>query len=198
MARHLPPSVRYCGLDTSKGLIAQARARATSDNSTFIHGDVTKPFPKGLGRFTHATCVLALQNVAEGEKVLQHVALHLVESGIFVCVLNHPAFRIPRHSSWEIDEAQNRQVRRVQGYLSPLSIPIQAHPGKAKSEVLWSYHHPLATYFQWLYRAGFVVEQLEEWTSDKLSTGKHAVREDRARREFPLFLALRAIRLKKP
>jgi hypothetical protein len=37
-----------------------------------------------------------------------------------------------------------------------------------------------------------VIDALEEWTSDKESEGKASRMENKARSEFPLFLALRA------
>jgi hypothetical protein len=50
---------------------------------------------------------------------------------------------------------------------------------------------PLTTYVSYLAAAGFVIEKLEEWVSDKKNTpGPHARREDRARAEIPLFMAI--------
>jgi len=40
-----------------------------------------------------------------------------------------------------------------------------------------------------------LVNDLEEWTSNKLSVGKAAKSENRARAEFPLFLALRSVKI---
>jgi len=40
-----------------------------------------------------------------------------------------------------------------------------------------------------------VIANLEEWTSDKVSFGKSARSENRARREFPLFLAIKAVKI---
>jgi len=37
---------------------------------------------------------------------------------------------------------------------------------------------------------GLIVQDLEEWRSEKKSVGKWAKMEDRAREEFPLFLAV--------
>jgi len=41
-----------------------------------------------------------------------------------------------------------------------------------------------------------VISDLEEWTSDKVSAGKSARAENRARSEFPLFLAIKAVKIK--
>jgi hypothetical protein len=110
-----------------------------------------------------------------------------------VIVLNHPCFRIPRQSSWKVDLENNTQFRRIDRYMSPMKIPIQAHPSKgASSASTLSFHYPLSAYIQWLNACGFVLESMEEWCSDKTSIGKNAKMENRCREEFPLFLALKA------
>lgn len=191
LASHVPRDVGYLGIDAAKSLIAKARLR--HPKHTFQLADITKPLPVPKNqRFTHATIILALQNVAEPLKVFEHVKPHLAAKAKLVIVLNHPCFRIPRQSSWDFDEQSKLQYRRVNGYMSEQKIPIQMHPGQKASEATWSFHHPLSDYFRFLHATGFVVEQLEEWCSDKLSTGKAARWENRARKEFPLFLAIQA------
>ena len=69
-------------------------------------------------------------------------------------------------------------------------IPIVAHPGKKESEETWSFHYPLSAYSEMLFDNGFCIEKIEEWISDKKSTGSKAKMEDRARKEFPLFMAI--------
>ena len=70
------------------------------------------------------------------------------------------------------------------------------NPGQVKSEKTISFHHPLQFYFKALEKAGFVVTRLEEWTSHKESEkGPRAGAENRARKEFPLFLFLEAVKV---
>jgi len=65
------------------------------------------------------------------------------------------------------------------------------HPSKREaSEKTFSYHRPLSLYITALAKAGFVVDGMEEWVSNKKSTGGQAKRENRARKEIPLFLTL--------
>jgi hypothetical protein len=108
--------------------------------------------------------------------------------------MNHPSFRIPRQSSWGKDEANKLEYRRVNRYLTGLEIPINTHPGFSDSPMTWTYHQPLEYYIKSLKRAGMLISDLEEWTSDKVSVGKAAKGENRARSEFPMFLALRAVK----
>jgi hypothetical protein len=73
--------------------------------------------------------------------------------------------------------------------------PGAAAHGAAKVTTT-TYHRPLQTYVRALAQAGFAIDALEEWASARQSQpGPRAQEEDRARREIPMFLAVRAIRL---
>lgn len=195
LERTLDADVTYVGLDASSDLIASAaRARRVPEHE-FVVADATRPFPLNNRQFSHAACILALQNIEHSERVFHQVSHHLLPGGAFVIVLNHPSFRIPRQSSWGVDEKNKLQYRRVNRYLSPLKVPITAHPGQKSSAVTWSFHQPLGVYVQQLVDAGFFIDALQEWTSDKQSQGKAARMENRGRSEFPLFLAIRARKL---
>ena len=192
LARFLPKETSYAGIDLSESLIRAAKQEATKNQHFFV-GDVTAKLPVEKQDFTHATFILALQNIKEPARALTNASSHIKKGGMLILVLNHPCFRIPRQSSWQVDQTKKIQYRRVDRYLSPLSIPILAHPGKGgKSEHTLSFHHPLSTYSLWLKEAGFAIELIEEWCSDKQSEGGAAAMENRARAEFPLFLALTA------
>lgn len=193
LSRVLPTSVKYIGIDASSSLVKEANRLNTCQNCRFLVGDVTKSLPLPANElFSHIALILALQNIEHPLKVFQNARRHLKDNGRFVIVMNHPCFRIPRQSSWQVDEEKKLQYRRIDRYFSPMKVPIQAHPGKgAQSPATYSFHHPLSAYVQWLQEAGFVIETMEEWCSDKLSTGKAAKMENRSRAEIPLFLALR-------
>ncbi len=108
-------------------------------------------------------------------------------------VIMHPCFRIPRQTHWGWDAEKKLEYRRVDQYASENRIPILTPP-MARSRVYTdTYHRPLQSYFEALAGAGLWVDRLEEWTSHKTSEpGKRARAENRARKEFPLFMALRA------
>lgn len=195
-ARTLGRGISYTGTDLSRELIAEAKNLDKNTEHAYFVADATTGIPVPAGSFDHAVCLLAIQNMKDGAGMIKQVSGSLKSGGDFVIVMNHPAFRIPRQSSWGIDEANKLEYRRINRYLSPLTIPINAHPGLQDSPLTWSYHHPLEYYFQALKTAELVVTDLEEWTSDKQSVGKAAKAENRARKEFPLFLALRAVKLK--
>lgn len=186
----LPKGVNYRGVDLGKGLIEKARTRG----DFFTLADVCKPLELGL--FSHVTAILCLQNMEKPAAAIQNASDNIKRGGTFVIVLNHPAFRIPRQTHWEIDEKQKLQYRRVNRYLSPLKIPIQMQPSKGQSsKTTWSFHHPISDYSKWLYESKFVIELIEEWVSTKQSTGRAAKMENLARKEFPLFLAIKASKI---
>lgn len=193
LARHLNEKVDYLGVDLSKELIASAKK--LTKNRNFLVADATQPIPVEKTDFDRASFLLSLQNMEKGEGAIQTAARHLKKNGQLLIVLNHPCFRIPRQTSWDVDEKMKLQYRRINSYLSAQEIPIQTNPGKgAKSETTFSYHHPLSTYSSWLQNAKFAIMSMEEWCSDKKSEGSRARMEDRARREIPLFLAIVAVK----
>lgn len=195
LARALPKDIEYMGVDIAPTLIDEAKKQDSQPNHQYVYGDVTKhtlTTRDGKFRmFSHVTCVLALQNIKEPWKAIKTAAKHVKAGGMFIIVMNHPAFRIPRQSSWGVDEENKLQYRKVNRYMSSLEIPMTMHPGKGKqSPITWSYHYPLSSYSAWLKQEGFVISELQEWTSDKESYGKAKTMENRARNEFPLFLCI--------
>jgi SAM-dependent methyltransferase len=194
LSRVVPPLREYLGIDRSQSLIEVAKAIPSPDNYSFQRFDVTRPLLAAEPRFTHATIVLALQNMEYAEGAVQNAADYLIPGGKLVIVLNHPAFRIPRQSGWNNDPKTKQQFRWENRYASALKIPIQMSPGKDSSAVTWSFHRSLQDYVKMLKAAHFVITDLEEWTSDKESVGKASKMENRSRREFPLFMALVAVK----
>lgn len=193
LSRHLPPTVAYVGVDAAAQLIAAAKQYNKQSSYRFIHADVTQKLPIQHAPFSHGTLILALQNIEHPLAVFKNASQYLQPGAPFVIVINHPCFRIPRQSSWKIDEENKIQFRRIDRYMSAMKIPISTHPGKGKdSPETWSFHHPLSDYSRWLNEAGFVIEVIEEWCSNKVSEGRAAKMENRSRQEIPLFMAILA------
>jgi len=191
LARHLPRGVNYFGVDASNSLIQKAKSYNQKKGHQFKKADVTKPLQL-KEKFSHASFILSLQNMEDPIGALKNASDHLEKKGQLLLVLNHPSFRIPRQSAWAPDLDNKILARKMNCYLNPLKIPITTHPGKKNSPVTYSFHHSLSFYSKSLYEMGFVIEVIDEWCSDKKSTGKYAKMENRARKEFPLFMAIRA------
>ena len=178
--------------DISKELTDIAQKKSPKDISYHVAPAHTLPFLKD-GSIQKVAIVLALQNIENMNGTLAECARVLQKDGRVYLVLNHPAFRIPKASSWGFDEKEKVQYRRIDRYLSNLKVEIEMHPGQKGSERTVSFHRPLQTYAKALAKAGFCISRLEEWSSTKKSQkGPRAEAEDRARKEIPLFLTMEA------
>lgn len=180
------------GADIAPELIAQARKNVP--HVTFHVTPASKLAFAKDGEFDVAVCVLALQNIEDIAAVFAEVRRVLKQDARFIAVLNHPAFRVLRRSSWGWDAEHGVQYRRVDGYLSGARIAVDMNPGsKSKSMNTISYHRSLQDFFKPLAKAGLAVTRLEEWVSHRASEkGPRQKAEDTARKEIPLFMALEA------
>jgi SAM-dependent methyltransferase len=117
--------------------------------------------------------------------------------GRLVIVMMHPCFRGLKCTAWGWDEKAAVQYRRVDRYLVPRKEPIVTHPGSDPKHYTWSFHRPIEAYVKALRSAGLLVDAMEEWPSHKTSEpgGPRSAAENLARKEIPMFLALRAIKL---
>ena len=213
--------VRAVGVDASPRLINAAKKDAPPGAEYFV-GDARDLPAINLGEFDRISCIMALMNIEPLAPVMRGVAISLKVGGSFVAVMLHPAFRAPGQTSWgwasrsapkaaesggprgyrnpgHSDAAEMIQFRRVDGYLSPGQSSIVMNPGEAakgrEKVVTWTYHRPVQAYVKALSEAGLYIDALEEWPSLRTSEpGPRAAEENRARREIPMFLAIRAIK----
>lgn len=179
------------GADLSPSLIAIAKEHTEVAVSYHISNAMNLRFAKDAS-FDIVYCVLALQNIERIAETLKEVRRVLKPDGRFIFVLNHPAFRIPKHSSWGFDEKTGVQYRRVDSYLSATKEKIDMTPSKkTNKEFTVSFHRSLQEYMKLLRASGFAITRLEEWISHRKSEkGPRAKAEDISRKEFPLFLAI--------
>ncbi len=192
------------GVDAAPGLIESARRRAENDRSQqFFVGDARAlwdALPSASeGTFDCAACIMALSNIDSLDPVMAGVSRALRAGGAFVFVVTHPAFRAAGQTAWDWDEKAGRQYRRVEAYLSPTAKEIEMKPGQTsrgkKGVRTVTFHRPIQAYVAALTTAGLLVERLEEWPSLRASSsGPRAGEENRARREIPMFLGVRAIK----
>jgi len=148
--------------------------------------------------FDKALIVLAIQNIENLHGALAEASRAIKKGGKLFLVLNHPAFRNPKHTAWDFDDKNKMQYRRVEEYLSESKTEIDMMPGTKEEvgkEKTVSFHRPLQLYFKALVKNGFLVGRLEEWNSNKVSEfGPRQNAEDKARKEIPLFLFLEAVK----
>jgi SAM-dependent methyltransferase len=222
-ARHLARAgCQVVGVDAAAPLIEAARRRNETDRLPihYVIADAAKLLgadgallpnliPSGNvagDGFDAVTIILAIQNMTPLSPIWQACRAALNSAGRLIVVMMHPAFRIPRQSDWIWQNAASggmgtgeAQGRVVYQYLTSSKIEIQTHPGKAAhgkdSSTTAHFHRPLQAYINTLGNAGLAIDHIEEWISHKSSQpGPKKSVLDRARKEIPLFLALRARR----
>lgn len=194
LARAIRQEVKYLGLDISGSLIEQAKKLNQNPQHEFKVLDVALSSEVFQSIYSHAAIILALQNMRNPEKVIANVALALKKGGKLLIVLNHPCFRIPRQTGWDVDQSNKQQKRWINRYMSPMEIPILTHPSNRLSTKTWSFHFPLSSYVNWLSQYGLCVTEMKELVSDKESVGKAATMENRSRAEIPLFMIIKAVK----
>lgn len=183
-------SKNLTGVDIGAELIKIAQSKnkeieyvtASADDETILKGK----------KFDVIMIVLALQNMKELNKVVDNVSRLLADNGRVYLVLNHPAFRIPQYSDWTFDTTRHLQSRRVDAYMSTLEISIDMNPGKQdKKNMTKSFHRPMQVYSKSFARHNFAITKIEEWISHKESEkGPRQDAENKARKEFPMFMCL--------
>lgn len=184
------------GVDASGKLIAAAKSRGPAGAALkYVVGDARDLGALADGRFDAAACLMAVHDFDPIAPALAEMARALRPGGVAVLVFMHPCFRIPRQSSWGWDEERKVQYRRLDRYASPLAIPIATHPGSDPGQHTVFFHRPLGEYFAALSAAGLAVTACQELFSHKQSEpGGRSRGENRARQEFPIFLAIKAVK----
>ena len=200
---------RVVGVDAAASLIAAAQSRRIQ-NAGFLVGDArelgTIDDPMLTDPFDAATCIMALMNIDPMAGLARGVASRLRTGGRFVAVMLHPAFRSPKRTSWDWDRtrsanAKQTQYRRIEAYLSHSAEQIVMNPGEVseggRPVVTWTFHRPLESYIACFAEAGLLVDALEEWPSRRTSQpGPRAAAENKARREIPMFIAIRCVKIR--
>lgn len=190
----------FTGVDASPNLIAAARKHHGGDPRLgFCIADVSAPADDWAdASYDAATCIMAVHDVQDVAAMFRNMALALRPDGRAILIFMHPCFRIPRKTHWGWDQDQKIQFRRIDHYASPIEIPITTHPGKGGGEQTVFHHRALADLIGALGKAGMAVINCEELYSHRRSqaTGPFSKAEHRAAGEIPVFIALKAIRIR--
>ncbi len=136
-------------------------------------------------------CILAMQNISDMNATTKEVGRVLKKGGIFIIVLNHPMFRIPKATKWDIDYKALTWWRSVNSYMTEHKIPIDMTPGKVTKKHTLSFHRPLQNYVKVMTKHGLYLSRLEEWISHKQAQkGPHFDLSEAMRKEIPLFMCI--------
>lgn len=185
---------RYTGIDVSPKLLEMAR-KHHDKHGYFFRGDARKlSTVKGIKpkSFDAVVFLLSIEDIDPLAEVIESASWALVDGGRVVILMRHPCFRVPRQSGWGMDDTRHLQYRRIDSYLSPLSVPMKTYPGE-KQGVTISFHRPLSQYVNELAISGLYIDTMREIITYKEGDSSA---ERRANQEFPLFLALRARKMK--
>lgn len=189
---------RVTVVDASARLIAAARRRhARLRETQFVVADARRlAAATALEAAAHhaAVLMLSVQDMDPLEDVVRSLDWALTPHGRVVMLMTHPAFRQPRHSGWGFDEERALTYRRIDGYLTPMAVPMKSLGGGQPTR---SFHRPISTYVNALGDVGFAVDALLELPDlpPERRPGRAARGDARAQAEIPIFLALRAVRL---
>ncbi|MBN2479837.1 MAG: class I SAM-dependent methyltransferase [Parachlamydiales bacterium] len=195
LQRYIGKNVEYLGIDISKNMIQKAGSYNRNKNHHFLSKDLCELIKLEKKDYQSACIILSLQDISNPLNILKNAYNHLEKNGQLIIVMNHPCFRIPRQSFWQIDERKKIQYRRIDRYMSSMKIPFLVNPSKNEySKTIFSNHFSLSTFSNYLFETNFYIEKIEEWTSDKKSTGSKAKMENISRDEFPLFMCITAIK----
>lgn len=183
-------SIHMTGVDISNELISIALKN--NSNIQYICASADDLHILNDQTFDIVMIVLALQNMKHLNEVVDTINRLLTKEGRVYIVLNHPSFRIPQFSDWTFDETKQIQSRRVDAYMSSLDISIDMNPGSIRNKKqTQSFHRPLQVYSKSFMRHGLSITKIEEWISHKKSQdGPRQMAEDKARKEFPMFMCL--------
>lgn len=199
LAAALPPTVGYIGIDASPRLLSTARRRYGKGNSArFVLANAARlaEHPELKPSMADAAVfLLSIQDMAPLPDILTGAAWLLKRAARLIILMFHPCFRVPRQSGWGWDDDRRLQYRRIDSYLSPQTVPVRpiarGRPGSIKA-----HHLPLEAYINGLVETGFRIDRMLEIPvyPAVVRQGKRSRAENRANKEIPLFLAVRAIR----
>jgi len=174
---------KFTGVDASPRLIESAKSRHGADpRVTLTVADACLLGPWANGSNDAATCIMAVHDVPDIVALFSNLARALKPGG-------------KTHWGWDAD--QKIQYRRLDSYSTPLEIPITTHPGKGTGEQTHFHHRPLADLLTAMGKAGLAVTACEELYSHRRSqaSGPFSKAEHAAAEEFPLFIALKTVRI---
>ncbi len=186
----------YLGIDASPRLIDAARQRhGQNDQIRWLVADACQPGSWADGSHDAAACIMAVHDVEDLTGLFRNLAHSLRIGGRAIIIQMHPCFRIPRQSHWGWDADQKIQYRRLDAYSTAQNIEVVTHPSQSQGQHTHFFHRPLSQLLTSMGQAGLACVACEELHSHRRSqVGPFSKAEHRAAAEFPLFLAIKAVR----
>jgi len=158
---------RVTAVDFSEAMLRRARAKPGAETVTFIHHDLTQPFPLTSAAFDRVFCCLVLDHIAELDSFFRELRRLCRPSGWVVVSVMHPAM----------------SLRGVQArFIDPRTGCRVSPAGHA---------HRMSDYLMAARRAELILEQISEHVVDAAL----AARSPRARKYlgWPMLLMMKLI-----
>jgi 2-polyprenyl-3-methyl-5-hydroxy-6-metoxy-1,4-benzoquinol methylase len=161
---------RVVGFDFSTELIARAQAYAAgyADRITYHVVDATDYealLALGVGRFDLAVSQMALMDIADIEPLARALPQLLRPGGAFIFAIMHPCFN-GLHTTLVMETADEsagittKSFLKLSGYLTPFTGFGRALRDQTRLQPY--FHRPLQDLLLPFFRAGFVMDALEE------------------------------------
>ena len=103
------------GIDSAPKLIEMAKKNKGIDFQVNSADKLSNIADRSIDQIA---CVMAIQNIENVKGVLAEAKRVLKPNGKLHIIMSHPSFRVPKQSSWEWDEKNKIQYRRIDKYLS--------------------------------------------------------------------------------
>ncbi len=161
---------KVVAFDFSPFMIDFARQRASEgdppiDYRVLDATDETALLALGESRFDAALCAMALFDMAEIKPLFHALTRLLRPGGRFVFSVIHPCFNSAEVTHMaEMEDRDGKIVTvysmKISGYMTPTTSKGAAIPGQPKPQLY--FHRPLQDLLGAAFRAGFVLDGLEE------------------------------------
>lgn len=143
------------GVDSSKRMLAAARARTDEPTITYELGDLAT-FERPAGSFDLVISSLAFHYVADLPGLMARIAGMLTPRGTLLFTIEHPLYTAEGHEQW-VTTDDGRTVWPVDHYFDE-GLRETTFLGQKVPK----YHHTLATIVNSLLNNGFTITRLEE------------------------------------
>jgi len=178
---------RVVAFDHSAKFIERAKALTASDEADIEYhvidaADTARLLSLGARRFDKAVCTMALMDMAALEPLMRALPQLLKPGGSFVFSVTHPCFNlagVQRFCEMYEEEAGRHRVHtgvKVSAYLTPFARKTEGIIGQPEPQ--FYFHRPLHVLLGAGFRAGFVVDGIEEPAFRPVGEQKAGVRWD--------------------
>jgi 2-polyprenyl-3-methyl-5-hydroxy-6-metoxy-1,4-benzoquinol methylase len=166
---------RVAACDVAETSIARAKARTTENTDRIVYGvvdatDQAALLALGKQSFDAAVCTMAMMDMPEIDPMLSALRQLLKPNGRFVFSIMHPCFNSTMGMQKVVEEEdRDGQIVdvyaiKISGYATPETYRGLGIIGQPVPQ--YYFHRPLNVLFGACFRAGFVINALEEPTFD--------------------------------